>query len=274
MDTDFLLNKKRSMRFAYFFPFIFSLLFIGCNGSKSVQGNSAKELPVPALSESMQMQKLNGVDFYAKGDIPVSWNLEMDFGNTIRFKALDGAAYNSSSAKPVEIPGSKTVSYTTKTTDGEMIILVAEGNCEGQDAAAGFNKKVTIKVNGKQYDGCGQYIFDAALNGGWTLEKINNVALNAASFAKGLPLINIQLATNKVSGNDGCNAFSGAMEVQGNNIKFGPIISTKMACPGIIKEFEFVGKLSDQYSSYSFTAEGKLILSLIDDSSMEWRRGK
>ncbi len=262
------------MKSVYFLSFVFCMLAISCNSSKSSQANVTTELPVPVLSETMQMQKLNGVDFYAKGDNPVSWNLEMDFGNTIRFKALDGASYNSSPAKPIEIPASKVVSYTTKTTDGEMVILVAEGNCEGKDGAAGFNKKVTVKVNGKQYDGCGQYIFDAALNGEWILEKINNIALSASSFAKGLPVVNIGLASNKVSGNDGCNSFSGNMEVQGSNIKFGPIISTKMACPGINNQFEFLGKLSDHYASYSFTADGKLILSLIDDSSMELRRSK
>lgn len=262
------------MKSAFYLFFLFCILVSGCNSSKNGRGNSVKELPVPVLSESMQMQQLNGVDFYAKGDIPVSWNLEMDFGNIIRFKALDGASYNSSPAKPIEIPASKIVSYTTKTTDGDMIIMVEDGTCEGNTSATGFNKKVTIKVNGKQYKGCGQYIFDAALNGEWMLEKINNVTLKASSFAKGLPLINIALASNRVSGNDGCNSFSGAMEVQGSKIKFGPIISTKMACPGMNSQDDFLVKLNDQYVSYSFTAEGKLLLSLIDDSSMELKRNK
>lgn len=42
--------------------------------------------------------------------------------------------------------------------------------------------------------------------------------------------LNFDETTNRVSGFAGCNNFSGDYSVEGNNIKFGPFISTKMYC--------------------------------------------
>ena len=39
-------------------------------------------------------------------------------------------------------------------------------------------------------------------------------------------------ADGQVSGNMGCNSFSGTFELKGDKIEFGPITSTMMACEG------------------------------------------
>ncbi|MBA3742975.1 META domain-containing protein [Sporichthya sp.] len=41
----------------------------------------------------------------------------------------------------------------------------------------------------------------------------------------------LELADGKVSGSDGCNRFNGTATIAGDTITFGPIASTKMACP-------------------------------------------
>lgn len=38
------------------------------------------------------------------------------------------------------------------------------------------------------------------------------------------------LDENRVSGNDGCNSFSGRVEINNSKIRFGQLVSTKMAC--------------------------------------------
>ena len=40
----------------------------------------------------------------------------------------------------------------------------------------------------------------------------------------------IAFARGSVSGNDGCNAFSGSYEVDGSKLRFGPLAGTKKAC--------------------------------------------
>ena len=42
----------------------------------------------------------------------------------------------------------------------------------------------------------------------------------------------ISFARDNVNGNDGCNAFSGSYEVDGSQLRFGPLAGTKKACGG------------------------------------------
>jgi heat shock protein HslJ len=249
------------------------LIFLaGCKSTRPALSKQEKPLPPPVLSESMLQKQLNGVDFFAKGGIPVSWTLEMDFGNIIRFKSLDGNDINSSAVSPVEQPGGKTVSYTSRSTNGQVNILVSGEVCTDAISGEKYSKKVVVTVNAKRYEGCGLYLFDAALDGKWILEKINNRSLSAADFSKGLPEFIFELAQNKVSGHDGCNTLSSTLEVLGNKIKLSPFLSTKMACPNSKAENNFLHLLSNQTIDYYFK-DGQLFFYLPDDSIIVFRRG-
>lgn len=243
------------------------LLFVlvSCKSSQPSANQQEKSLPPPVLPESLLQKQLDGVDFFAKGSIPASWTLEMDFGNIIRFKSIDGPDQNSSAVSPIEQAGNKTVTYTTNVTTGQMLVTVSEEGCTDAMSGEKFEKKVIIAVNSKRYEGCGQYLFDAALDGKWILEKINNRTLSAADFSKGLPEFIFELAKNKVSGHDGCNTVSSTMEVLGAKIKFNPFLSTKMACPNIKAENNFLHLLSNQTIDYYFK-NGQLFFYLPDDS--------
>lgn len=248
------------------------ILLSGCKTSK--QGYTKKEqaLPVPTLSESLQQKQLNSVDFYARGNVPSSWTLEMDFGNLIRFKSLDGTDVNSTAVQPVEIPDKKATSYTSKATNGNIVILIYEEACTDAISGEKYNKKVEVLVNNKHYEGCGQYLFEGALNGKWILDKINNRTLQSNQFAKGLPEITLQMANGLLSGHDGCNQISAGFEVLGSKIKFKSFVSTKMACPDNKPENEFSHLLNNQTVDYYFK-EGQLYFYLPDDSIVLFKRG-
>jgi uncharacterized membrane protein len=241
------------------------LLLAGCKSSQPAMNKQDKPLPAPVLSESLLQKQQNGVDFFAKGSLPASWTLEMDFDKIIRFKSIDGPDQNSSPVSPVEQPGNKTVTYTTNVTSGQMQVSVSKEDCSDLISREKFNKKVIVAVNGKRYEGCGQYLFDAALEGKWVLEKINNRTVTAADFSKGLPEFIFELAKNRVSGHDGCNTVSSTLEVLGAKIKFQPFISTKMACPNIKAENNFLHLISNQTIDYYFK-DGRLFFYLPDDS--------
>jgi heat shock protein HslJ len=63
------------------------------------------------------------------------------------------------------------------------------------------------------------------LSGNYSVTKlINNDTLMIT------PDINFDASANRVSGFSGCNRFNGSYTIDGNNITFGPLASTKMMC--------------------------------------------
>ena len=252
--------------------FLFVLLFfMACKTSRLSADKFNKKLPPPVLSESLQQKQLNGVDFFAKGNLPVSWTLEMEFGNIIRFKPLDDAPVNSSSVNPEDLPQIKASSYTTKATNGQMKIIIYREGCSDGVTGEKYKNKVLITVNDKSYTGCGQYLFDAALNGKWILEKINNRILQPTEFAKGLPQIELDLSAKKLSGHDGCNSINGGFEVMGSKIKFNEFTSTKIACPNNKIENQFTHLISNLLVDYYFK-EGQMFFYLPDDSIIVFKK--
>ena len=70
------------------------------------------------------------------------------------------------------------------------------------------------------------------LNDIWALEEIEGAAVTTADFGRELPVLEFHKVDGKVMGNSGCNQLSGSYKTDGDKITFGPMISTKMACPG------------------------------------------
>jgi heat shock protein HslJ/uncharacterized membrane protein len=251
----------------------FSLFFFfSCRTGGQNITKKEKPLPAPVLSEALLQKQMNGVDFFAKGNVPASWTLEMDFGNLIRFKSIDGSDANCTAVQPVSIPEKNATSYTSKATNGFITIMVYDEQCNEALSSGQFSKKVEVSINEKIYRGCGQYLFDVSLNGRWVLEKINNSNLQDDDFAKGLPEMKFELSAGRLSGHDGCNNFTGAFEVLGSKINFKPFAGTKMACPANKPENEFIHLLSGQVVDYYFKEE-KLLFYLKDDSIIVFRKG-
>lgn len=85
-----------------------------------------------------------------------------------------------------------------------------------------FTKTDTIPANSDK-------IKNETLAGKWKLQPV----LSSDTAAGKTPTLNFDLATNKVSGNTGCNSFSGTFIVKDEALSFEKdMISTKMACPG------------------------------------------
>ena len=72
------------------------------------------------------------------------------------------------------------------------------------------------------------------LNGNWQLTYITGATTTFDSlYPAKIPAINFDVHTKKISGNSGCNSFSGNLVTEGNKISFAdPMIMTKMFCPG------------------------------------------
>lgn len=65
----------------------------------------------------------------------------------------------------------------------------------------------------------------------WILQSVLGDKVDVSKFAQGLPFLEF-LDGGKISGFDGCNNFNGAVDLA-KGLNFGPMASTKMACPGV-----------------------------------------
>ncbi|MBC7937407.1 MAG: META domain-containing protein [Rhizobacter sp.] len=253
-----------------FIIFLFSIAVAACNTTKNSTAKKEDEKKQATFVESMQQKQAEGIDLFARGSVPSSWTLEIDFDKIIRFRSLDGADYKSTAVNPV-YTGNNTATFTTRAGMGNMVITLLNDGCTDALSGDKFNKKVTVDVDGKRYEGCGQYLVNETLNGKWILEKVSSIAVLAADFSKGLPELSFDLSGGSISGHDGCNHVNGSIEVQGSRIKFSALAGTKMACPGNKKENEFLHKLSSQVVTYYFS-NGQLVLYLNDDSTIAFKK--
>ena len=248
------------------YNFIFylqAILMWGCSASSNtLQRNSALQNQFETkLSDTLQKKFINGVDFVASGEIPATWNLELDFDKNFKFTTNDGIGITTYAAKAID--KNDFVYYEAQSSAGQLDIYIYQENCGSN------KKKVTVKLLEKKYSGCGQYLYNNQLNNTWILEQAGFQMQDANTYSKGLPTLTFDLVNNTMSGQDGCNNLHSGIFVQGTRIFFGPIVQTKMFCRNNNLLFEQIitQKISGNFASYFFNNE-KLVLYLIDDSHL------
>lgn len=80
----------------------------------------------------------------------------------------------------------------------------------------------------------------------WNLAEMNNSKIQHP----GPQVPHLRFEAEKVTGNDGCNNFSGGYTLEENSLKFGMLASTRMACPHLKDlDIEF-NKMISMTSSY------------------------
>ena len=88
---------------------------------------------------------------------------------------------------------------------------------------------LVLVVLGLLIAACGAQDASASLVGAWKLESYGP----AASPAPAVPDVEAGLTFNEdgtITGNSGCNGFGGDYSVDGDQVTFGQIVSTLMAC--------------------------------------------
>lgn len=76
----------------------------------------------------------------------------------------------------------------------------------------------------------------------WNLEELHGKPVVQSGNRKA-HLVFSTGEENKVIGNGGCNSIAGSFELAADSIKFSSFITTKMACPNMGTESEFLGAL-------------------------------
>lgn len=104
------------------------------------------------------------------------------------------------------------------------------------------------------------------INGEWTILKVDGVEIEVADKT---PFLSFNVADNAVHGNGGCNIINGSFSQEEGNassLKFGQMISTMMAGPGMETE----GKVLEAMNKVaSFVVNEDGTLSLMDAGNNE-----
>lgn len=242
------------------------LLLMACNSPKKTTTNiSQKTSATPIVTDSLNKKLQAGIDFWADGNIPGKWALEMDMEKGFYFTPANGTRLIATPVPPSINPKGEV--YAAKTDAGLMTISIFKSACG--DNPQSNKRMVEVSVNNTHYVGCGKYLTNIELNGAWELDQIDNKYPNIANSH--LPWFVFDILQKTVTGYDGCNNIAAQAIVEGNRIKFGPIRSTKKACPDIDASLKFVDQLSDHTIDYMFKG-GNLVMILPNESTVTLRK--
>jgi heat shock protein HslJ len=99
----------------------------------------------------------------------------------------------------------------------------------------------------------------------WILVGMKGFNLSTINYDSGLPSVQFDVNKSLVNGYSGCNSFGGNIDIKGDSLKFGMMMSTKKYCMGI-PEPEFLNLLQSA-DSYEVTngllnlkSNGRIIL--------------
>jgi uncharacterized membrane protein len=199
----------------------------------------------------------SGIIFYAVGNEPY-WSLNISKDNKAVLKTLDGVEYSASFISKLPSVDPESTGYRLTNNKGEMIINIVEEKCGDTMADEDFPFKVSVdlKLKGEKgfttYKGCGDYVPDPRLQGKWMIIKADSIVISEDNFEHKQPELNIDIYEGRVSGNDGCNLFNGGLQFRENEIVFGMMAGTMMACPNMEISSIISGSITDKKLRYKF----------------------
>lgn len=245
------------------------LILLGLGACHAPAKLAAQREATLANRDSIYRLKSRGVDFRASGNVPVEWWLEMNFNDQFHFVSTNGKDYTLTAVNPI-IDSSGTQRYTLNSTDGRLQISVFQKPCISNQGKQSMQVEVDVKST--VYSGCGNWIGDPGISEKWVLDYIGNQPVDAAQFPAGIPYVQINSNTQRISGFDGCNQFTGTGNIEGDRIRFGALASTRKFCASnpAEKPFSF---LSGHAIGYKIIDE-TLLLSLPDDSRLIFKKSR
>lgn len=93
--------------------------------------------------------------------------------------------------------------------------------------------------------------------GKWIIHEISGMAVDHSKSGKEPPYMDFSLAEKRMSAFAGCNRMSAGFELRNDTIIFSPLISTKMACPGM--EYEYALQRLLVPGNYTYIENGALL---------------
>lgn len=267
-------------------PFMgLALMFCSCNTISSITGNSSnssspkkekkiKATTLPSDRQSVAAKKTASEftpEDIKKGVINGDWAIETVYGNKVvgeetpylKFSLQEKKVYGNNGCNVINADYTFNASDKTISFDhllATMRLCAKDGLTDYEiNTALGQTKYYAVTEQGNDY-----YLtfYNEAreevmllmhqnfefLNGTWRVTKINDQAVNI----DGLKMV-LDVDEGKVHGDTGCNVFNGALDVNmehPNSISFSAIALTRMMCPDIQYETEFMVALEEVASAH------------------------
>lgn len=245
------------------------LLFSNCVEKKKQEPAEAEPI-TEETKDSVEVRKMepiamemDGSYFRATGTEPF-WGLKL-YENKVELKTMEDTI-TTPPTKPILAQDSNLKMFRIQTEATLMDIIIAHKECT--NAMSGEVSPYTVTVSYKStgsdetqvFEGCGSYVTDYRLHDIWVLESISGINVSKADFnGSDVPNMEININTNRFAGFSGCNRMTGSLFFEKDLLRFSQVASTRMACPNMEKESEFLKALQ---SSTEYKVEnGRLYLS-------------
>lgn len=166
-------------------------------------------------------------------------------------------------------PGAQATRAGRRYAAGRLTVEVTPGPCSDGMSDRRYADTVTVTADGKTVRGCGGAILppDALAGTNWTFVSIAGVPV-----APDRPTA-LAFEADRLSGSAGCNRFSGSYSVADGTLTAGPLMATRMACPGagMTQESAFSALMRGPVS-LTFPTDGTLILTGSDGQTAVLKR--
>ena len=125
-------------------------------------------------------------------------------------------------------PGARPSFNGERYVTDRLTVDVTHAPCSDGMSDRRYRDTVTVTAGGKTVKGCGGDVLPPGELAGtsWTF-----VSIGGAPVA-GDRATSLQFDGARLSGSAGCNRFSGSYRIEGSTLTAGPLMATKMACPG------------------------------------------
>ena len=223
----------------------------------SVAGNSYPECTKAAADDAATAGATNGA-WRARGNEPF-WMAEVA-GNELRWTTPDSPepvvwAIDSQSSQNGDLA-------IAATRDGAALALSAtKGLCRDTMAGMPFPQTVSVRIDDREFKGCGGEAIDLLAANEWTVSTIAGTAAIERA-----PTLAFQRDGN-ANGYAGCNRWMGPAALTGEGLGFARAATTMMACPeeAMAQERAFLDALA-KVTRHDFDEAGNLLLKAGDET--------
>lgn len=264
---------KTSIALAFFVL----ILANACNSRKTKTPGDEKIENIEAEKDTVQAKSLepisvvpDGSYFKATGTEPF-WGLKL-YDNRVELSMMEDTILTPPS-QPIRVQDSNISMYRIQTEATNLDIIIARKECINTMSGEKSPYTVTLAYRKtgedetKALEGCGAYITDYRLHDIWVLEAMNGKVVSKTDFnGRDVPNMEININTNSISGFSGCNRMTGSIFFERDVLRFTNMASTRMACPNLNGETQFLKALQSG-TSYKI-ANNRLHLSNNDQQDL------
>lgn len=182
--------------------------------------------------------------------------------NTLHFKGLmdKEREFETPITSTMLSKDGNSIIYTGKSDSQDLTVRITHSRCQDNMSGIYFPTTLYVEVQTTDMDrqklnGCGGFIGQYRLNGNWTLNTIDG------QKPASMPTLSIYLPDGKISGSAGCNRYFGSIDsVTDTMIRFNEAGATKIACPDMSIERQYMDLLTKQDITWTIGADDLLTL--------------